>query len=104
MSKVELQKEALQRAKTSASLENDLAVMAEFAERGIEANPREDVFTYNAWLAQGRQVMKGEKGVRITTWIKTKDKETGEYTGKMFARTVSVFHISQTTEAETKAA
>lgn len=50
--------------------------------------------------ALGRQVQKGQRGVKIHTWIvcKTKDddakkNEAGTYKRR---RTVSVFHISQT--------
>lgn len=96
----EARAEALHRAQTGTSLANDLAVIEGFAERGIEATPRVDVFTYNAWKAQGRQVKKGEKGLRIQTFIKRESKRQTDSDGNPKAytmpRTVSVFHISQT--------
>lgn len=70
--------------------------------KGIDAadiEPRVNVFTYHAWLALGRQVRKGEHGVRVTTFIpmtKT-DATTGEKKpiGRR-ARGTTVFHVSQT--------
>ena len=43
--------------------------------------PRENVFTYHAWRALGRQVRRGEHGVKVTTWIPTERKELDEKTG-----------------------
>ena len=97
MNKQEIQKEALNRATTSASMANYGAIIAGFVEKGISANeilPRENVFTYNAWQALNRQVKKGEKGIKITTWIKIKVKETGAESTR--PKSTTVFHISQT--------
>ena len=68
---------------------NDALVIYAFEERGINATPRVDVFTYNAWLAKGRQVKKGEKGVKVVTFVEKAD-------GSKLPRSVTVFHISQT--------
>lgn len=88
------EQKALFRAVTGAPCANDVRAILEFEQRGIfDAEPRINVFTYAAWKAKGRQVMKGEKGVKLTTWIK-KDEHS-----KAFCRAVSVFHISQTQEA-----
>ncbi len=38
----------------------------------------EDVFTYRRWLAQGMQVQKGEKAIKITTYRPITDEDTGE--------------------------
>jgi len=44
--------------------------------------PYEDVFTYRRWMAQGFQVQKGEKAIKITTYRPIKDKDTDEIVGK----------------------
>ncbi len=103
----EQQQEALHRATTSISERNDQIVRDEFCKRGIDATPRVDVFSFGAWKAKGRQVLKrpdgiekGEWGVKLTTWItcqsKDTDPDTGERSKYRRPKTVSVFHISQT--------
>jgi antirestriction protein ArdC len=75
------------------SLANYPAIIAGFSERGIsDIRPRENVFTFAAWQALGRYVRKGEKGVKIQTWI------TVEKNGERVTvpKTTTVFHISQT--------
>jgi hypothetical protein len=98
----EVQTEALTRAVQSPSVVNYPAIFAGFIDRGIpesEIRPRENVFTYHAWRAIGRQVRKGEKGVQVTTWIPltSTDKTTGErkITGRR-PKTAYVFHETQT--------
>jgi len=89
---------SLDRALRSPALTNYPAIIAEFSARGIPADqiePRVNVFTYNAWLALGRQVRKGEHGVRICVWV---DVGEGEDT-KRIPRHSTVFHVSQTDEA-----
>jgi len=91
------QVEALKRALSSISFFNYATIVHGFAWKGIEHNeviPRENVFTYNAWLALGRQVQKGEKGVKVFTMIVKEDKETGRT--KKFPGSTTVFHLSQT--------
>lgn len=94
------QAEALNRAENGQSRRNYAAIVDGFAERGITAIPRVDVFSYNAWRAQGRQVRKGQHGVKIVTFIKCTakrpDPATGERETYSRPRTVAVFHISQT--------
>ncbi len=34
-----------------------------------DCEPYRDVKTYKAWQAEGEQVVKGEKGIRVTTYI-----------------------------------
>jgi len=51
-------------------------------------------FTYNRWLAQGRQVQRGEHGEGLVTWIEKKDTD-GEVTGT-FPRSTTVFCRCQT--------
>lgn len=89
--------EALHRAKTSAAMSNIPTVYAGFLAMGIpegEILPRENVLSFHAWRAMGRTVRKGEHGVKLVTWIDAKQSDTGE--SRKLARTVSVFHISQT--------
>ena len=91
------QVDALKRALSSISFFNYATIVHGFAWKGIEHTeviPRENVFTYNAWLALGRQVQKGEKGVKISTMKIGEDKDTGK-TYKFFG-SVTVFHLSQT--------
>lgn len=98
--KTETQAEALARAKGGISTANYAAIAEGFAERGIyDAMPRVNVFTYNAWKALGRQVMKGQHGVKIRTWIVCQSKKTdAEGNRETYKRpkTVTVFHKSQT--------
>jgi hypothetical protein len=51
---------------------------------------------YKAWAARGRQVNKGEHGVRIFAPMTANDQETGEKTIRGF-RLAHVFDVSQTT-------
>lgn len=95
--------EALSRAISGQSVANYPQIYRGFMERGIpesEIKPRENVFTYDAWRALGRQVRRGEHGVRVVTFIECRSKETDSDTGesKIIRRpwTTRVFHISQT--------
>ena len=97
----EQQSEALSRATNGASLLNYPAIIDGFVAKGItDAEPRVNVFTYNAWKAKGRQVLKGEHGVKVVTWIDCKSKDidpdTGEPKQYKRAKSATVFHISQT--------
>ena len=102
MTTAELQQEALSRARGGLSASNYGAIFAGFAAKGIgDIRPRENVFTFNAWKALGRQVNKGEHGVKVITWIEgTKEKPLadGEKVKRAvsFPRTTTVFHVSQT--------
>ena len=97
-----LDRAALQRARSGASLMNEAQAIREFVERGIpeeEIRPRENVLTFNAWRAVGRYVRKGEHGVKLTVWVPVveDDPRGGEptVTGKRAVSAV-VFHESQT--------
>ncbi len=96
--------EALARATTGLSMSNYPTIYGGFIAKGIpesEIKPRENVFTYNAWRALGRQVRRGEHGVKVLTFVdcQKRDHETGELKER-FRRPFSttVFHISQTDE------
>src|SRR5580700_3963979 len=99
------QAEALSRAVNGLSLGNYPAIFAGFVAKGIPEDaikPRANVFTYQAWRALGRQVRRGEHGVKVVTFVEMakEDKETGEK--KAFRRpwTTTVFHVSQTDAVE----
>src|SRR5437763_8304083 len=108
-----LQAEALSRAAHGQSMSNWPAIIHGFMAQGIpesDIRPRENVFTYHAWRALGRQVRRGEHGVKVTTFITTErrvsgqpeppDVDTpGERTVTLRRRrpwTATVFHVSQT--------
>lgn len=99
--KAKINQEALSRATSERSMANYGAIYHGFSSMGIpmdEIIPRVNVFTYNAWAAKGRQVMKSSEvghGVQVMTWVPIKDRVTGEVTGRR-PKTTTVFHISQT--------
>ena len=89
------QSEALSRAVNNLSMLNYPAIYEGFEAKGIsDIQPRVNVFTYHAWRAKGRQVRKGEHGVKVVTWITSTDKDTGKE--KKYPKGTTVFHISQT--------
>jgi hypothetical protein len=93
--------EALSRATGNQSLSNWPAIFAGFTAKGIteaDIRPRENVFTYHAWRALGRQVRRGEHGVKIVTFVPKGDTGNPDATGKPKRRPwcATVFHISQT--------
>jgi hypothetical protein len=96
MAKIQAGRATVEKAQSRTSAHNDAIVESAFAERGIEATPRFDVFTFNAWLSKGRVVRKGEKGVRIITFFQKAD-------GSKVSRSVTVFHVSQTDPADAPA-
>jgi hypothetical protein len=109
-----MQQEALARAVSGQALTNWPAIIAGFTAKGIPPDdilPRENVFTYHAWRALGRQVRRGEHGVRVVTFVAVSGKDgdgatadadaaaTGEHKCKGGYRrpwSATVFHISQT--------
>lgn len=97
--------EALARARGSLAMSNYPAIVQGFIDKGIPASdiePRVNVLTYQAWRAAGRQVRKGEHGVKVVTWIPVTRTETNSETGESETRegkrpwTATVFHFSQT--------
>ena len=109
MTNTEQQREALSRAQGGFSFSNYPIIIAGFVEKGIPAadiRPRENVFTYNAWLALGRQVRKGEHGIKVLTFItcQPKNKATDASAtdpqqkkhGYRRPWSTTVFHVSQT--------
>ena len=98
-----VQHEALSRAVSGQSFANYQPIFEGFMRKGIpeeDIKPRQNVFTYNAWRALGRQVRKGEHGVKCLTFVVCEDKKKEEQTGQKstYRRpwTTTVFHVSQT--------
>jgi len=102
MNRHELASEALTRATTSQSFTNYGTIYEGFTLMGIDPDdirPRENVFTYHAWRALGRQVRKGEHGVHVCTFVpmSRKNPDTGELeTIGRRPKGTTVFHVSQT--------
>jgi len=111
----QMQREALDRAVSGQTLSNWPAIFAGFMAKGIpesEIKPRENVFTYHAWRAIGRQVRRGEHGVKVCTFVtvqgaNSKEDVDGIATNDVdgtnprklgYRRpwTATVFHVSQT--------
>jgi N-terminal domain of anti-restriction factor ArdC len=109
----QIQQEALSRAVGGQALTNWPAIIHGFMAKGIpesDIRPRENVFTYHAWRALGRQVRRGEHGVKVVTFVTTKGKEdtdgveTNDLDGTDKPKrggyrrpwTATVFHVSQT--------
>lgn len=94
---------ALANAVQGQSFMNFEAIFSGFLAMDIPAEdikPRENVFTFAAFLALGRCVRKGQHGVKICTFIPASktDKESGEVKAFRMPRQTTVFHISQTDE------
>ena len=112
MSRDEIQAKALQNALAERSFANYETIIEEFSERGIpveEIEPRVNVFTYHAWRALGRQVRRGESGVKIISMVPVRGRgEDGEpqadqgegQPARMRPVSAVVFHISQTDPIE----
>lgn len=112
LDRAEIQAKALQNAQADRSWANYETIFDEFMQRGIpveEITPRVNVFTYHAWRALGRQVRKGEKGVKIlsmapiTRRADDNDAQADQGEGKparMRPVSAVVFHISQTDPIE----
>ena len=102
--KEERWQEALARATGGTALSNYPAIVEGFISKGMEpgeVKPRVNVFTYAAWKALGRQVRRGEHGVKVLTYIegeKTETDEEGKEKTRSFRRprTTTVFHLTQT--------
>jgi hypothetical protein len=97
--------EALARAVSGQSMANYATIIAGFVAKGIPESkilPRENVFTYEVWRKLGRQVRRGEHGVKVCTWIPIEKKENDAITGKEKLSSTkrhwiaTVFHVSQT--------
>lgn len=105
------EREALERGSRSMPNGNDMVALLAFEARGIPAQqvdtfgPNQNVYTYAAWRAKGRQVRKGEKSVKLTVWRpfgEKPDPETGKIKPeRMLPVSACVFHVSQTDQRET---
>ena len=69
-------------------------------QRGCGCEPYRDVFTYNRWKAQGFQVQKGEKSIRLphVRIVTVKDQQTGEEVQRRSLRSSAVFCRCQVQE------
>jgi hypothetical protein len=103
--KEQMQHEALSRAANGQSMANWPDIIKGFMAKGIpegDIEPRVNVFTYHAWRALGRQVRRGEHGVKVLTFVPVAVKEGAtDGDGKPLkpyrrAWTATVFHVSQT--------
>ena len=104
----EIQQEALSRAVNGQALTNWPAIFAGLMAKGIPENeikPRENVLTYHAWRALGRQVRRGEHGVKVVTFVECNGKKDGTEEGEAKDKpkrgyrrpwAATVFHVSQT--------
>lgn len=79
----------------SRSHEMVLAQVA--AEKGCNCAAYVDWFTYRRWKAQEMQVQKGERGIKLTTWVPVKDDDGNVV--RTFPRTVTVFCRCQVAKA-----
>jgi hypothetical protein len=115
-SRQEMQQEALGRAAGGMTMSNYPAIFAGFMAKGIpesEIRPRENIFTYHAWRALGRQVRRGEHGVKVVTFVTVQRNDSKEEADSVATNdvdgtdkpkrggyrrpwTATVFHISQT--------
>ncbi len=100
---LEIANEALLRAQSSTSQANWILAIHGFMAKGIpedQIEPTVNVLTYHAWRAKGRQVRKGEHGVKLTTYVARKKEvtENGVKKEKIYKMpwTATVFHVSQT--------
>src|SRR5207244_4042924 len=107
----QIQAEALSRAVGGQSLANWAPIIYGFTAKGIpesDIRPRENVFTYNAWRALGRQVRRGEHGVKVVTFVALDSATTAESdatdgdskpskrrSGARRPWTATVFHLSR---------
>lgn len=103
-SRSEIATTALQNAVSGQSMANYPAIFEGFAAMGIpesEIQPRVNVFTYHAWRAMGRQVRRGQHGVKVGTWVDmSKTEDDGSKTSFRRPKGTTVFHISQTDPIE----
>ena len=114
LTREQIQQESLTRAVSGQSFTNWPAIIEGFLAKGIpehDIRPRENVLTYHAWRALGRQVRRGEHGVKVVTFVTVAGKDSkedrdgiatndvdGTNKRKGFRRpwTATVFHVSQT--------
>lgn len=101
MNKNETPAETLARIQSGYS-SNDELVLEAFEAAGFEdVEPRVTVLTYKAWKAKGRQVLRGEKALRVMVWAPVFSKAERDEAGRpkvvgMRQRAASLFHVSQT--------
>jgi predicted RNA methylase len=100
--KRENSRQALERIEKGENTANHQTIIDEFSKRGIpldEIQPRENVFTYHAWQAKGRQVMKrpphipsGQYGVKIPVVFEKVDPETKKVIKRFTKQVNDILH------------
>lgn len=105
-----IQQQALANARNGQSFSNYAAILEGFKAKGIPEQdilPRENVFTFHAWKALGRQVRKGEHGIKVCTYVPmdkvTEDNGERKVECWKAPRMTTVFHVSQTDPIDRKA-
>jgi len=77
---------------THRSQTHRMLLELEAESRECDCKPYVDWFTYNRWQAQGMQVQKGEKGIKLLTYItKEQEDKNGKVTSRTYSRNTSVF-------------
>ena len=98
---------ALNRAENGQSLANYATIYEGFMAQGIdedEIQPRQNVFTWGAWKAKGRQPRRDERNnfVTVNTWrpvfgdVEQRDGSTRKGKTGMVPTTAKVYHVPQT--------
>jgi antirestriction protein ArdC len=102
MKQLSIEQIALRRALQSDKSTNYSTIIEGFLSQGILAEdikPRENVFTFLAWKALGRQVKKGEHGVKVVTMVPVRKKHATDESDRensLMPWRTTVFHVSQT--------
>ena len=102
---LEIQADAIGRARGGMSTRNYAPIFAGFKAKGIapdDIRPRENVLTFHAWKAVGRSVRKGEHGVTLLTWVPRKGRTDDPTRDGLMPKTTVVFHVSQTDPMPTR--
>lgn len=93
-------RKSLDNAVSRSSSSNYPAIIDGFAAMGIPAEkvfPRENVFTFNAWIALGRQVCEGAQAVVVLTYVGCRGgRAKAGAAGRVRPVLTQLYHISQT--------
>lgn len=90
----------LEKIEKSKGMSNIPIVFEGFLKMGIpldDIKPKVNVLTYEAWQEKGRQVRKGEKGIKIMVFRRgLVTNKAGKTSEKTLPRWTTVFHETQT--------
>lgn len=70
---------------------NAAVLLATAQENGCNCAPYSDWFTYNRWLAQGLQVQRGQRGVKLPTIVHKQIEKDGKTEKISIKKTYAVF-------------